>query len=386
MKASATYNKTTLFISACCGLLLFGIALLTLGSVSQGLQQNFKLDKLKAGTLFAILPAGLLTGSLFFGPVCDRYGYKILLVSACLLLATGFTGIAYSPSTEWLQFSIFIFGLAGGIINGATNAVVADISGEYKGANLSLLGVSFGIGALGLPFVLGLLKQYYTYPIILSGAALIAFGVALFYVLIRFPAPKITQGQSLKKSLELLKDAVLLLIAFYLFCQSSLEAIVNNWTTTFLIERKNLSEGNALYALSACIAGVTIMRFLTGTIFRKITAKSILLLSFGLFFCGIVALQVTGSFITALSGLLILGAGIAGGFPIMLGLVGNRYAALSGTAFSLVLVIAITGNILVNYLMGIVAARYGIQHFITLLYAELVVMVLLFIFIFKKIQ
>jgi fucose permease len=382
----ATFNKTTLFISACCGLLLFGIALLTLGSVSQGLQQNFKLDKLEAGTLFAILPAGLLTGSLFFGPVCDRYGYKILLVSACLLLATGFTGIAYSPSKGWLQCSIFIFGLAGGIINGATNAVVADISGEYKGANLSLLGVSFGVGALGLPFVLGILKKYYSYPVILSGAALIALGVALFYLLIRFPLPKITQELPLKKSFGLLKDMVLLMIAFYLFCQSSLEAIVNNWTTTFLIERKGLSEGNALYALSACVAGMTLMRLLTGTVFRKIAPGNILLFSFGLFLCGIILLQVTASFFTALSGLSILGAGIAGGFPIMLGLVGNRYAALSGTAFSLVLVIAITGNILVNYLMGIVAAAYGTQHFITLLYAELTIMVLLFIFIFKKIK
>ncbi len=380
------YNKTTLFISACCGLLLFGIALLTLGSVSQGLQQNFKLDKLEAGTLFAILPAGMLTGSLFFGPVCDRYGYKILLVSTCLLLAAGFTGIAYAPSTGWLRFSIFIFGLSGGVINGATNAVVADISGEYKGANLSLLGVSFGIGALGLPFVLGILKQYYSYPIILSGAAVTAFGVALFYLLIRFPSPKITQGLPLKRSFGLLKDTVLLLIAFYLFCQSSLEAIVNNWTTTFLIERKSLSESNALYALSTCVAGMTLMRLLTGTIFRKITAKRILLASFGLFFCGIILLQVTASFFTALSGVLLLGAGIAGGFPIMLGLVGSRYAALSGTAFSLVLVIAITGNILVNYLMGIVAETYGIQHFITLLYTELGVMVLLFISIFKKIK
>ena len=386
MTAPAAYNKTTLFISACCGLLLFGIALLTLGSVSQGLQQNFQLDKLEAGTLFAILPAGLLTGSLFFGPVCDRYGYKILLAGACLLLAAGFTGIGYSPSTGWLQFSIFIFGLAGGIINGAANAVVADISGEYKGANLSLLGVSFGIGALGLPFVLGILKQHYTYPIILSGAAIVASGVALFYLLIRFPSPKITQGIPLKRSLGLLKDTVLLLIAFYLFCQSSLEAIVNNWTTTFLIEQKGFSESNALYALSACVAGMTLMRLLTGTVFRKITARNILLFSFGLSFCGIVVLQTTASFFTELSGLLILGAGIAGGFPIMLGLVGSRYAALSGTAFSLVLVIAITGNILVNYLMGIVAAAYGIQHFITLLYTELMVMVLLFIFIFKKIQ
>ncbi|HRO44608.1 MFS transporter [Agriterribacter sp.] len=386
MTTPAAYNKTTLFIAACCGLLLFGIALLTLGSVSQGLQQNFKLDKLEAGTLFAILPAGLLTGSLFFGPVCDRYGYKVLLVTACILLATGFTGIAYSPSTGWLQFSIFIFGLAGGIINGATNAVVADISGEYKGANLSLLGVSFGVGALGLPFVLGILKQHYTYPFILSGAAVIALLVALFYLLIRFPLPKITRGVPLKKSFGLLKDMVLLLIAFYLFCQSSLEAIVNNWTTTFLIERKNLSDSNALYALSACIAGMTLMRLLTGTIFREITAKKILLFSFGLFLCGIVLLQTTASFFTALSGLLLLGAGIAGGFPIMLGLVGSRYAALSGTAFSLVLVIAITGNILVNYLMGIVAETYGIQHFITLLYVELGVMVLLFISIFKKIK
>jgi fucose permease len=384
--APAAYNKTTLFISACCGLLLFGIALLTLGSVSQGLQQNFKLDKLEAGTLFAILPAGLLTGSFFFGPVCDRYGYKILLVSACLLLATGFAGIAYSPSTTWLRFSIFIFGLAGGIINGSTNAVVADISDEYKGANLSLLGVSFGIGALGLPFVLGILKQYYSYPIILSGAAIIAFGVALFYLVIRFPAPKITQGLPLKKSLGLLKDQVLLLIAFYLFCQSSLEAIVNNWTTTFLIERKELSESNALYALSACVAGMTLMRLLTGTVFRKTTDRNILLFSFGLFLCGTVLLQTSASLFTVLPGLLIIGAGIAGGFPIMLGLVGSRYAALSGTAFSLVLVIAITGNILVNYVMGIVTATYGIQHFITVLYIELVVMVLLFVFIFKKIH
>ena len=328
----------------------------------------------------------LLAHSFLARYATDRYGYKILLAGACLLLAAGFTGIGYSPSTGWLQFSIFIFGLAGGIINGAANAVVADISGEYKGANLSLLGVSFGIGALGLPFVLGILKQHYTYPIILSGAVIVASGVALFYLLIRFPSPKITQGIPLKRSLGLLKDTVLLLIAFYLFCQSSLEAIVNNWTTTFLIEQKGFSESNALYALSACVAGMTLMRLLTGTVFRKITARNILLFSFGLSFCGIVVLQTTASFFTELSGLLILGAGIAGGFPIMLGLVGSRYAALSGTAFSLVLVIAITGNILVNYLMGIVAAAYGIQHFISLLYTELMVMVLLFIFIFKKIQ
>jgi hypothetical protein len=36
---------------------------------------------------------------------------------------------------------------------------VADISKDSKTANLSLLGVFFGIGALGMPFILGLLRE-----------------------------------------------------------------------------------------------------------------------------------------------------------------------------------------------------------------------------------
>jgi MFS family permease len=44
---------------------------------------------------------------------------------------------------------VFLFGFGGGAINGACNAVVADISEEHKGANLSLLGGFFCIGCFG---------------------------------------------------------------------------------------------------------------------------------------------------------------------------------------------------------------------------------------------
>ena len=48
----------------------------------------------------------------------------------------------------------------------------------------------------------------------------------------------------------------------------------------------------------------------------------------------------------ALTGFMLLGAGFAGGFPIMLGFVGERYKNLSGTAFSFVLTVALLGNML----------------------------------------
>ena len=58
-------------------------------------------------------------------------------------------------------------------------------------------------------------------------------------------------------------------------------------------------------------------------------------------------------------------SGLAAGFPTMLGMVGNRYPDISGTAFSFVLVVALIGNILVNYSMGLVAENYGITYLST---------------------
>ena len=70
----------------------------------------------------------------------------------------------------------------------------------------------------------------------------------------------------------------------------------------------------------------------------------------------------------------------------MLGFVGNRYKELSGTAFSLVLVIALLGNMIINYCMGIIAQTYGIRHLITVAFVELAVMIVLCTVILKKLK
>ncbi len=44
--------------------------------------------------MFSVLPFGVLVGSLLFGPIVDRFGYKILLSVSCILLSAGFGGIA----------------------------------------------------------------------------------------------------------------------------------------------------------------------------------------------------------------------------------------------------------------------------------------------------
>ena len=367
-------------------MLLFGIVLISLGSVIPDLKEKLGLDELSSGALFSILPFGVLAGSIIFGPVVDRYGYRILLSVSCLLMSTGFLGFAITHSQGLLSFFIFLIGLGGGAVNGATNALVSDISDKDKGANLSLLGVFFGVGALGMPLILGIVRGYTDFEVILKAVAVLTLLTGLFYLILKFPPPKQPHGFPRAGSLSMFKDKLLILIAFFLFAQSSFEGIINNWTTTYLIDHLSIPQSRALFSLSLFVTGMIVMRLLIGSIFRQVSVKRLLSVSFLLIFAGLVFLQWGSTIIFAAAGLFLLGAGLAAGFPVMLGLVGERYSQLSGTAFSLVLFVALTGNMIVNFLMGLIARNSGIHHLITVAFAELIILVILsmMIFIEKK--
>lgn len=378
------YSKTTVFISACLGMLLFGISLITLGSIATDLQAKFSLDPIGTGTLFSILPFGILAGSFIFGPVCDRYGYKILLISACVGMFAGFQGIAYSPSLAILKISVLVFGIGAGIVNGATNALVADISDEHRGANLSLLGVFFGLGALGMPLVLGLLLGHVEPFKVVAMVGWLTLAVALLYGLVRLPPAK-PQTTELSAKWSNLFSLLLILIAFFLFFQSALEAIVNNWATTYLMKH-GIAKEDALFALSLHIAGMVVARLLTGSVFRRVSQVGIMWSCLVLLAAGIFLMQIGATFPVTAAGLILSGAGLSGGFPIMLGFVGERFASLSGTAFSFVFVVALVGNMLINYLMGVIVHQYGVEHLTTVSYIQIGAMGALFFFIVKKLR
>jgi fucose permease len=380
------YKKRLVFWSACIGMLLFGVGLITLGSIAPDLKVKLQLNEISSGAMFSILPFGILTGSLLFGPVVDKYGYKILMAASCVLMFAGFEGIAIAQSSGVLKIFIFLIGLGGGAVNGSTNALVADISDKDKGANLSLLGVFFGIGALGMPLILGILENRLDFEVIIASIGLIALVAGIFFIIIRLPPPKQPQGFPLTHSFTLLKDNVLLLIAFFLFFQSSFEGIINNWTTTYLINRLSISQSHALYALSSFVAGMALMRLVTGSVLRNVSAGRILTVSFTMILISLILLKTGSSYYMDIAGLVLLGGGLAGGFPIMLGFVGSRYAELSGTAFSFVLFVGLLGNMLINYLMGIISQNLGIKHLITVAFGESVIMIFLCLIILKRLK
>jgi fucose permease len=372
-------NRRASFAAACLGMLMFGMVLISLGSTLPELITRFNLNNLDRGTLATLLPFGILAGSIIFGPIVDRYGYKSLLILCAAIVLLGFEGIAFARTLFVVQVCIFLIGFGGGVLNGGTNALVADISTGSRGANLSILGVFFGIGALGMPLVLGALSKTLTQQTII--AALGGFMVLpiLYFVSVKFPSPKQPQGFPLKQGMGMVKDPTLMLFAMMLFFQSGLEGIANDWSAQYLIETIKVPREHALYALTCFVIGLTVTRLLLGTILRRVSPIRILEISIVIAAAGAVMLMSAKDFSIAVGGLVLLGIGFAAAFPVILGMIGDLYANASGTAFSIAFVLALIGNMIINKTMGYAAHEYGIKVFSVLILTALAFLSLLLV-------
>ncbi|MDA0195661.1 MAG: MFS transporter [Bacteroidetes bacterium] len=373
------FSRKKVFAAACMGMLLFGMVMISLGSILPFVTEKFELGGLATGTLASVLPLGILLGSMIFGPVADRYGYQRLLIIGSLLTITALEGIAFTSNLLVLQLSMFLIGFGGGLLNGSTNALVADISEATRSADLSVLGVFFGIGALGMPAVLGFLNNYFPFETIISLIGALIAGPLIFFMVIRFPSPKNTQGLPIRECVKLLKDPLLVLLGLVLFFQSGLEGLVNNWTTTFLQNVRGFTLDNSLFTLSLFVLGLTLTRIILGKILRSIAPYIVMITSTLLIVSGALILMFTATDLLSTLATIIIGIGFAAGFPVILGYVGSIYAHISGTAFSIVITIALIGNVLSNYIMGRITNAFGINQLplVILIFAVLMLVILL---------
>ncbi len=353
------YNKNLVFTAACIGMCFFGVAMIIIGSVLPTLAAKLSLSELQQAALVTFLPIGMLVGSLIFGPICDRYGHKALLVPSCILVLLGIEGLAIFESVAALQAAIFAIGFGGGVLNGETNALASDISDENeKSSRMSFLGVFYGVGAIFIPIALSALEKTYSYEVILQAVGVIMLIGIIFCIAIPFPPAKQSQGFPIKEALGLLKNKYVLMLSFVLFFQSGIESITNNWSTSFFLGTTELTKEMTLLLLTCMVAGLTVARVIQVWLFRKVDPNKILPYLLLLTAVGCVALLFSPEFWRAAVGMVLIGVGLSATFPVIFGVLGSKFPELSGTVFSVALVVALIGQTVLNNVVGLTSAAF----------------------------
>lgn len=374
------YSTTSVFVSACAGMAFFGIAMLSLAPILG------KLNSLVVGanSLPSTMSLGILLGTILFGPVVDRFGYKWLLVASSVLALAGLQGLANFREIEMLHASIFCLGLGGGILNGETNALVSDIYDDDKrGGRLGLLGAFYCVGAL-LWTLLNYFIVDYTMPLNAVSAVMAVF--ILFFMIIRFPSAKPTENLSVKKSLGLLKYPALLLFAIVLFFESGFEGAQGNFTVSYLCDKGEMSMSSATLAMTWFTIGMLVGRLPLGAILGKLGALGTLYSYLSAALAGVLLLLFgTGSVVSAYLSMILIGFGVGATYPVILNYIGGAFRELSGTAISIALFIALLGQYAFNKMTG-AAFDAGHQIYLPILLAAAVASMMVLVPIAVKVS
>ena len=363
MIQNKNYNTTSVFIAACLGLSFFGIAMLSLGVLLPPLKDLYP----QANTLAPTMSVGIILGTITFGPVMDKFGYKWLLIAGTFVMLAGILGLAYLTQFALLEASIFCVGVGGGILNGETNALVSDIYDvDKRGSRISLLGACYCVGALlwtlanALPF---------DYKNVLIVVAAVMIASMIFFMSIKFPGAKgkdtaelaslqvkqfeVDNSSSFAKKLRyLLSFPAFIGLALVLFFQSGFEGISGSFTTQFFTAN-GMSTHAATLSLTIFTVGMLAGRFLLSVLMARMKDYMVFNIYLTVGLIGTVLIWAGAHLmVTCFLGMALLGFGIGSTYPVVFNVIGEKFRHISGSTFSIIIFLALWGQFVYNAAIG----------------------------------
>lgn len=332
------YRTSSVFVAACAGMGFFGVTMLSLGPIMGRIGEL----GVNATALSPTLTIGIIIGTLLFGPIVDKFGYKGLIILSSILALGGILGLSYFGTDALLQVSICCLGIGGGVLNGLTNALVSDIYGDdRRGARLSLLGAFYCIGALLWTLMNYFIADYHT-PLYIMSAIMACF--IIFFCFIAFPKAKPAENVSMKKTLGLFRYPALLLFGLVLFFQSGFEGASGDFTVTYLTSTSALDTPAATLAMTWFTVGMLAGRLLLGSFMKMLKDLGTFFTYLSIALCGVAVLYFTSSAAGAYVAMALIGYGAGATFPVVLNYVGGTFRNNSGTAISIAVFIALIGQ------------------------------------------
>ena len=343
-------------------MLVFGIVLAILGTVFGMPEMHMRLhiSLVQQGNLILLLYLGIFFASLLVGPLIDHVGNKINLILSSVLVSLAMLLFSGAHSFAAAALAAVILGFGGGGLNTCTNALVSDVYGEQRGPMLNLLGIFFGIGALGVPLVAASLEGRFSIPQLLTLCAILAGVCALLYLMISFPRAKVSQAFSWRETLGVAAYPGVLLLAFILFFEAGNEACIAGWTSTYA-SQSGFAPRIATLVLAGYWAALMLGRVIAASLLRVLGKIHLVVACAIGSLTGSVILLTAGSLGMLVLGIALIGLSYGPIFPTTLAIAGDRYTKEAGTVFGLLFSIALLGGMVFPWLVGQTSEQFSVR-------------------------
>ena len=343
-------------------LLIIGWTGLLVPSLIRSIETAFDQNDAGIGVVYLAYSIAYAIGSVIGGQLMERVGRRLVLVIAAVLHGIGIAGYGLAPSWPLFLAATIPAGLGAGCLDGGSNGLVLDVYREGRGRAMNLLHVSFSVGALLAPLVVGrAVDAGVVWQVIMVVSALPLAGLAAAYAIVPMPSgrrqPRNGPSPTGRASAARLLSGPLILLGVAIATYVAAEIGVSNWLVRYL-EPAPLA--TATLALSLTWAGATVGRLLSSAIsdrFDHLRFTIVCIVAMGLAIGAAVAAPSL-----PLSIVLFSLAGAASGpvFPMIVALGGERYPERSAAVGGSLVGFAVVGSTIYPPAIGFLSVTVGL--------------------------
>jgi len=352
----STRNRIALLFTINACMFIFGIVLFLMGALLPTLQVS-SAHLINLGSIPLI---GILTATLFVGPVLDLHGAKQMMVVALLLVAGS---LAIFPALQFywqLEICCFAYGLGGGILNTAANVLIAELNAESRASALNLLGFFFSGGAVLAPLLMSAAGGGLPSSTVLRLLAGVTAAILVPALALRFPPP-LRAGIRLRNLFSVLNQPLVWLIGVILIFESGSENCLFVWSGKIVTDVLHTTAARGNLALVALGAALGIGRLAAILWVRWLGNLGTIWFSAVLIVTGIAIALAAQSLTGMVFAITVVGLGISAIFPTVLAIAGNCFSGETGTVFSAIIALGLLGGA-AGPTVGAHAAMYGPLH------------------------
>lgn len=381
----ATVLSIIIFISY----ISLGIPDSLFGAAWPAIYSELSLPVSYANFITVIHATGTIISSLMSARIIKKLGTARVTFLSALITSLALLGFSFSDNIIWLCLSAIPLGLGAGSIDTALNNYVAI---NYDATQMSFLHTSYGLGVTSSPYLLSLAMRDGNWHSGYRNMFYIQFAIALL-ILITLPVwKKVKENKgieevrqetlSIRKALSIPKFKPTLAV---FFASVALEVICLVWSCTYLVESRGVTEEKGAECVTFYFLGMTVGRFLSGVVSKKLSPKNIIIIGEGITFIAVALLLLKLNLTLSVVAFFLVGFGNGPLFPNMTHLAPVHFGEkLSQATIGIQMAVSSVSVLVSPIIFGYLAENIGTHLFPWSLLAMLILTVISTALLFRK--
>lgn len=332
---------------------LYGLCFASWASRIPSIQQKLGISETSLGLILFTLPVGSFLSLPLSGWMTAKLGSRKVVVVAAVAYALALVTLGLAPSVFQLIMGLFLFGLAGNMLNISVNTQAVGVEAMYGRPIMAsfhgLWSLAGFTGASIGQYMLGESILPYQHFLIVFGFAMIILLVSQRYIL----REDVSGGEG--QPIFAKPDKSLITLGVIAFCSMICEGTMFDWSGVYFKKVVMAKEAWLGAGLTAFMSTMALGRFIADWLTNRIGSKKILQLSGVLTASGLLLAVAFPNLITAIIGFLFVGFGVSSVVPLVYSAAGRSKVMSPSVALAAVSTIGFLGFLSGPPLIGIIA-------------------------------